>query len=396
MGSTVTETSTEKAEPVPDSSVSSPNSSSTKKEEDAQADACSCSTRAQNLSFVLEGVNKVKFEDRPIPEIKNPHDVLVQVKYTGICGSDVHYWSHGSIGPYALTSPMVLGHESSGTIIKVGSSVRTLEPGDSVAMEPGVPCRHCIRCKEGKYNLCFDMAFAATPPYDGTLAKYYVLPEDFCYKLPLGMSMEEGALIEPLAVAVHVTKQASIRHGDSVVVFGAGPVGLLCCAVARQFGASKIIAVDIQKPRLEFARQFAATATYESQRVSAQENAANLIRENNLGVGADVAIDASGAEPSVQAGIHVLRTGGTYVQGGMGKDDITFPIMAACTKELTVKGSFRYSSGDYKLAVELVSEGKVDAKRLISRKVRFEEAEQAFVDVKAGRGIKVLIGGSGD
>ncbi len=288
---------------------------------------------------------------------------------------------------------MVLGHESSGTIIKVGSSVRTLEPGDSVAMEPGVPCRRCIRCKDGKYNLCFDMAFAATPPYDGTLAKYYVLPEDFCYKLPLGMSMEEGALIEPLAVAVHITKQGSVQHGDSVVVFGAGPVGLLCCAVARQFGASKIIAVDIQKPRLEFARQFAATATYESQRISAQENAANLIRENNLGVGADVAIDASGVEPSVQAAIHVLRTGGTYVQGGMGKDEMTFPIMAACTKELTVKGSFRYGSGDYKLAVQLVSEGKVDAKRLISRKVRFEEAEQAFVDVKAGRGIKVLISG---
>ena len=291
---------------------------------------------------------------------------------------------------------MVLGHESSGTIIKTGSSVSTLQPGDSVAMEPGVPCRRCIHCKEGKYNLCADMAFAATPPFDGTLAKYYVLPEDFCYKLPLGMSMEEGALIEPLAVAVHITKQAALRHGDRVVVFGAGPIGLLCCAVARTFGASKIIAVDIQKPRLEFAREFAATATYESQPVSAEENARNLIRENQLGSGADVVLDASGAEPSVQAGIHVLRTGGTYVQAGMGKEEITFPITAACTKELTVKGSFRYGSGDYKLAVELVSAGKIDAKRLISRKVRFEDAEQAFVDVKAGKGIKILIGGSGE
>jgi D-xylulose reductase len=291
---------------------------------------------------------------------------------------------------------MVLGHESSGTIIRTGSSVSTLQPGDCVAMEPGVPCRRCIRCKEGKYNLCADMAFAATPPYDGTLAKYYVLPEDFCYKLPLGMSMEEGALIEPLAVAVHITKQASVRHGDSVIVFGAGPVGLLCCAVARTFGASKVIAVDIQKHRLEFAREFAATATYESQRVSPEENARNLISENKLASGADVVLDASGAEPSVQAGIHVLRVGGTYVQGGMGKEEITFPITTACTKELTIKGSFRYGSGDYKLAVELVAEGKIDAKRLISRKVRFEEAEQAFVDVKAGKGIKVLIGGSGE
>lgn len=292
---------------------------------------------------------------------------------------------------------MVLGHESSGVIIKVGSSVKTLEPGDTVAMEPGVPCRRCGRCKEGKYNLCAEIVFAATPPYDGTLAKYYVLPEDFCYKLPEGMSLEEGALIEPLAVAVHITRQASVRHGDKVIVFGAGPVGLLCCAVARSFGANQVIAVDIQKPRLEFAREFAATATYESQqRVSAQENAANLIRENGLGAGADVVIDASGAEPSVQAGIHALRVGGTYVQGGMGREELTFPITACCTKELTVKGSFRYSSGDYKLAVELVAEGKIDVKRLISRKVRFHEAEQAFIDVKAGKGIKILIAGSGE
>jgi D-xylulose reductase len=291
---------------------------------------------------------------------------------------------------------MVLGHESSGTIIKTGSAVSTLDEGDNVAMEPGVPCRRCVRCKEGKYNLCRDMAFAATPPYDGTLARYYVLPEDFCYRLPRGMSLEEGALVEPLAVAVHIVKQASVRHGDSVVVFGAGPVGLLCCAVAREFGASKVVAVDIQKPRLEFAREFAASHVYESRKVSAPENAKSLIDENDLGEGADVAIDASGAEPSVQAGIHVLRVGGTYVQGGMGKEEITFPITAACTKELTVKGSFRYGPGDYKLAVELVADGKVDVKKLISRKVKFEEAEQAFVDVKAGKGIKVLIGGSGE
>lgn len=291
---------------------------------------------------------------------------------------------------------MVLGHESSGTVIDVGPSVRSLIPGDPVAMEPGIPCRRCFRCKEGRYNLCPDMAFAATPPYDGTLAKYYVLPEDFCYKLPKGMSLEEGALIEPLAVAVHIARQAKIRHGDRVVVFGAGPVGLLICAVAREFGAAKIIAVDIQKQRLEFASGFAATATFESRRISAEENARNLIEENDLGKGADVAIDASGAEPAVQTAIHVLKTGGTYVQGGMGKEDMNFPIMACCTKELTVKGSFRYGSGDYKLAVELVAAGKVKVSRMITRKVRFEDAEQAFMDIKAARGIKVLICGSGE
>lgn len=317
----------------------------------------------------------------------------MQVNFTGICGSDIHYWQHGKIGHYVVNDPMVLGHESAGTVLKVGSSVTTLKEGDRVALEPGIPCRRCVRCREGKYNLCVDMAFAATPPIDGTLAKYYVLPEDFCFKLPDHVSLEEGALMEPLAVAVHVTKQSNIKPGDSVVVFGAGPVGLLCCAVAKSFGAAKVIAVDIVKSRLEFAREFAATGTFEPSKVSAAENAQRLSSEHNLGLGADVCIDASGAEPSVQTAINVLRTGGSYVQGGMGKDDCTFPIMQACTKELTIRGSFRYGPGDYPTAIELVSSGKIDVKKLITRKVSFEDAETAFEDIKNGRGIKVLIGG---
>ncbi|KAJ9194239.1 hypothetical protein DTO166G4_7881 [Paecilomyces variotii] len=351
------------------------------------------SETGENLSFVLEGIHKVKFEPRPVPELKDPHDVLVNVRYTGICGSDVHYWEHGSIGQFVVKDPMVLGHESSGVIVKVGSAVKSVKPGDQVALEPGVPCRRCEPCKSGKYNLCYNMAFAATPPYDGTLAEFYVLPEDFCYKLPSSMTLQEGAAIEPLGVAVHIVKQADVRPGTSVVVFGAGPVGLLCCAVARAFGASKVIAVDIQPTRLQFAKKYAATSVFAPEKVPAVQNAARMKEENDLGPGADIAIDASGAEPSVHTGIHVLRTGGTYVQGGMGKDEITFPIMAACSKELNIKGSFRYSSGDYKLAVDLVASGKVNVKELITGTVKFQDAEQAFMDVKAGKGIKTLIAG---
>jgi len=348
---------------------------------------------AKNLSFILEGVKAVKFEDRPVPEIKDPYGVLVEVKYTGICGSDVHYWQHGAIGHFVVKDPMVLGHESAGVVAKVGPEVKGLKAGDRVAMEPGIPCRRCERCKEGKYNLCPDMAFAATPPYDGTLAKYYTLPEDFCFKLPEHISLEEGALLEPLSVAVHITKQSSIKQGDSIVVFGSGPVGLLCCAVAKALGAGKIIAVDIVQARLDFAKKYAATSTFTPEKAPAADNAARLLKENDLPNGVDIAIDASGVEPSIQAAIHVLRVGGTYVQGGMGRDECTFPIMAACTKELTVKGSFRYGSGDYKLALELISTGRISVKELISKKVKFEDAEEAFADVKAGKGIKTLIAG---
>lgn len=335
----------------------------------------------------------MSFEQRPKPTVDSPYDVLLAINYTGICGSDVHYWSEGRIGSFILKEPMVLGHESAGTVVSVGSNVKTLKPGDRVALEPGYPCRRCPACLSGHYNLCPDMHFAATPPHDGTLAGFYTSPEDFCYKLPDHISLQEGALIEPLAVAVHIVKQAEIKPGQSLVVMGAGPVGLLCCAVAKAYGAGKIVTVDIQPSRLEFARGYAATHAFTPARVSPEENAARLIKEADLGEGADVVIDASGAEPSIQTSLHVVRRGGVYVQGGMGKPDISFPIMELCLKEVTAKGSFRYGSGDYRLAVDLVSRGVIDIKKLITGTVKFEEAENAFKSVKAGEGIKVLIAG---
>ncbi|KAF2273472.1 GroES-like protein [Westerdykella ornata] len=348
----------------------------------------------KNPSFVLQKQDHLTFEDRPIPQLQSPYDVIVRPRWTGICGSDVHYWTHGRIGHFVVESPMVLGHESAGIVSAVGDKVTTLKVGDRVAMEPGVPCRRCVRCKEGRYNLCPDMAFAATPPYDGTLARYYTLPEDLCYRIPETMSLEEGALIEPTAVAVHISRAAAIKPGDQVVVFGAGPVGLLCCAVARAYGASKIVTVDINEERLQFALKYAATHAFRSERVSAEENARKLIEQTGLvNGGADVIIDASGAEPCIQTAIHALRMGGTYIQGGMGKADITFPIMAMCTKELNVKGSFRYGPGDYQTAVDMVASGRLSVKELITRKVKFEEAEQAFADVRDGKGIKILIEG---
>jgi len=305
----------------------------------------------------------------------------------------VHYWEHGAIGHFVLKDPMVLGHESAGTVVEVGSKVTTLKNGDRVALEPGYPCRHCGFCLGGRYNLCPDMRFAATPPYDGTLTGFWSAPADFCYKLPQHVSLQEGALIEPLAVAVHITRQASITPGQSVVVMGAGPVGLLCAAVARAYGATKVVSVDIVPEKLEIAKDFAATHTYLSQRISPEENAKKLIEECDLGIGADAVIDASGAQPSIQASLHVVRVGGTYVQGGMGSADITFPIMALCIKEVTAKGSFRYSAGDYKLAIELVASKKVDVSKLISETVPFKRAEEAFKKVKEGKVIKILIAG---
>lgn len=350
-------------------------------------------TPRKNLSFILNKVHDVTFSERPVPQLSSPHEVLVAVNYTGICGSDVHYYDHGAIGHFVVKDPMVLGHESAGTVVQVGSAVTSLKPGDRVALEPGYPCRRCEACLSGHYNLCPEMRFAATPPYDGTLTGFWAAPSDFCYKLPDSVSLQEGALIEPLAVAVHITRQARIQPGQSVVVMGAGPVGLLCAAVARAYGASKVVSVDIVQGKLDFALGFGSTHAYLSKRVSAEENARSLREECGLPDGADAVIDASGAEPSIQASLHVVRVGGTYVQGGMGRADITFPIMALCIKEVTARGSFRYGSGDYKLAIELVASGKVDVKKLITTVVKFGEAEEAFKKVKEGQVIKILIAG---
>lgn len=288
---------------------------------------------------------------------------------------------------------MVLGHESSGTVIEVGADVTNLKIGDRVALEPGYGCRRCVYCRAGKYNLCDKMIFAATPPYDGTLTGVWVSPSDFCYKLPDNVTLQEGALIEPLAVAVHIVKQANVKPGQSVVVMGSGPVGLLCAAVAKAYGASKIVSVDVVESKLQFAKEFASTHTYISQRVSPEENAANIKKVADIPDGADVVIDASGVEPSIQASLHTVRMGGTYVQGGMGKSDIVFPIMALALKEVTAKGSFRYGPGDYELAIELVSSGKIAVKKLATEVVRFEQVEEAFNKVKGGQVIKILIAG---
>lgn len=351
-------------------------------------------TRNDNPSFILNKPNDVEIVNRELPKLSSPHDVLVDVRFTGICGSDVHYWAHGAIGAFIVKEPMVLGHESAGIVHAVGDKVTDLKPGDRVAMEPGIPCRRCNRCKEGRYNLCKDVQFAATPPVHGTLCRYYTLPSDFCQKLPDHVTLEEGALIEPLSVAVHVVRLANVQPGDKVVVYGAGPVGLLCLAVAKAYGASSTVVVDVNQTRADFAKTYAATHAFlPAKGETPLESSTRLQAECGLGDGADVAIDASGAEVCIQQAVHVCRSGATFVQAGMGKPDVNFPLMAAMAKELVIKTSFRYKQGDYMTALNLVATGKVDVKPLISKKVKFQDAEQAFKDTKSAQGIKILIEG---
>ncbi|KAH6866308.1 chaperonin 10-like protein [Alternaria rosae] len=357
----------------------------------------------KNPAFVLRAIKEVAFEDREVPQLRDEHEVRVHVAQTGICGSDVHYWQRGRIGDFVLTSPIILGHESSGTVVEVGSAVKNLQVGDRVAIEPGVPCRRCDYCRSGSYNLCNDTIFAATPPWDGTLAKYYTVASDYCYKIPDHMNMEEAAMVEPVSVAVQICKVADLRANQTVVVFGAGPIGVLSQAVAKASGAKKVIAVDISQARLDFAKAYAADGVFLPSRakegadpVAHSESIAAAIKEQfNLGEGADIVLECTGAEPCIQAGINVAKKGGTYVQAGMGKENVVFPITTACIRALTIKGSIRYSVGCYPNAIDLVASGKVDVKKLITNRFKFEDAEKAFELVKAAQeGVfKVIIEG---
>lgn len=340
-----------------------------------------------------------------MPKLSDEHDVRVHVEQTGICGSDVHYWQRGRIGDFVLNSPIVLGHESSGVVVEAGSKVKNVKVGDRVAIEPGVPCRRCDHCRSGAYNVCEDTVFAATPPHDGTLQKYYTVASDYVYPLPAHMSAEDGALVEPVAVAVQIVKVADLRAGQTVLVFGCGPIGALCQAVAKAAGASKVIGVDLSEARAQFARSFAADGVFVNKPTgpagpidpvdAARAVGEEIVSEFRLGEGADVVLECTGAEPCIQAGIFAARKGGTYVQAGMGKENVVFPITTACIRALTVKGSIRYSTGCYPQAVQLIASGKIQARRLITHRFKFEEAEKAFEVVRQAQEntLKVIIEG---
>lgn len=303
---------------------------------------------------------------------------------------------------------IVMGHEASGVIHSVGSAVTQVAVGDRVAIEPGTPCRFCNACKNGTYNLCRQMRFAAAPgPPDtqGTLSKYFRIAEDFVYKIPNEVSLQEAVLVEPVSVAVHAVKLADVRPGETVVIMGSGTIGLLCAAVARQFGAHRIILVDILEKKLEFARGYLGVETFCADIKSTPEDDADRLLESfgleefgidTLGGKVDTVIEASGAASSVTMGIHLLRPGGKYVQTGIGKAKIEFPIITLAQKELMFRGCFRYGVGDYELAVKLITKGLVQVKPMISSITPFEDATKAWDRTARGDGIKNLIEGVKD
>ncbi|GAB1610768.1 sorbitol dehydrogenase-like [Argonauta hians] len=343
----------------------------------------------ENLSTVLHSKGDLRMENRPIPE-PGIGEVQLAVQDVGICGSDVHYWTHGSIGDFILTSPMVLGHEASGVVTKLGEGVTHLAIGDRVAIEPGVPCRLCNYCKEGSYNLCRKMQFCATPPVHGTLARFYCHAADFCYKLPDNVTTEDGALLEPLSVGVHACRRAGVGINSTVLISGAGPIGLCCFLTARAMGATKVCMTDVDSQRLEFAKKMGADHVLSVRAGTSKELASQI--ENVMGKLPDISLECSGNPAGLKTSILATASGGCVVMVGMQPEEITVPLLNAAVREVDIRGVFRYANC-YPIALSLIASGKVDAKALITHRYKLEESQKAFEHARTMKdgAVKIMI-----
>jgi L-iditol 2-dehydrogenase len=334
-----------------------------------------------NRAAVLYAPGDLRVEDRPVP-VPGAREVLVEVAAVGVCGSDVHYFEHGRIGSFVVRDPMVLGHEASGRVVELGPGASKHEVGDRVALEPGVPCGRCRECRAGRYNLCRDVRFFATPPIDGAFANYVTIHEDFAFALPESVSDEAGALMEPLSVGIWACQKAGISAGDRVLVTGAGPIGLLAAQAARAFGATEIIVTDVNPNRLRVAERTGATRTLN-------------VTETTLEVAAlevDALLECSGHPASVREGIAALRPAGTAVLVGMGpEEEGTVPLALIQSRELWLTGTFRYAN-TYPKAIALAADGRVDLEAIITGHHDLDDAEAAL---RAGRddatAVKVMV-----
>jgi D-xylulose reductase len=324
-------------------------------------------------ALVLERRHELNIRQIDIPESLGPSDVRVAIHTVGICGSDVHYYEHGRIGPFVVDAPMILGHEASGTVEAIGSAVTGLAVGDRVCMEPGIPDPQSRATREGLYNLDPHVRFWATPPVHGVLRPNVVHPADFTFKLPDNVSFAEGAMVEPLAVGMHACVKARVTPGDVAVVIGAGPIGLLTALAALASGCSRVIVADTVQPKLDLAANLGPITPVN---VTA-DSVSNVARSLTDGWGADLIFECSGSARAIADIFDALKPAGCVVFVGMPAAPVAYDVVAAQIKEARVEHVFRYAHV-YPRAVALMASGKIDVKPLITDTFDFTDSIRAF------------------
>lgn len=324
-------------------------------------------------ALVLEAKKRLSMRDIALEERLGPRDVKIALRTVGVCGSDIHYYTHGAIGPFVVRAPMILGHEASGVVLEVGAEVKHLKEGDRVCMEPGIPDATSKASRLGMYNLDPSVRFWATPPVHGVTRPTVVHPADFTFKLPDNVGFGEGAMVEPLAVGMHAANKAAIQPGDVAVVIGAGTIGMVTILSALAGGCSMAVVLDVKQPRLESAARLGAVRTVNAN----DEDALSVARELTGGWGADVVFEASGGGNVAAQALDMLKPGGTLVYIGMPIEPVAFDVVKAQAKEATVKTIFRYAHV-YPRALALMGSGKINLKPLITETYPFEKSVEAY------------------
>ncbi|WP_181705553.1 NAD(P)-dependent alcohol dehydrogenase [Chthonobacter rhizosphaerae] len=324
-------------------------------------------------ALVLEEKGRLSLRDYEVEETLGPRDVRIQLKVVGVCGSDVHYYTHGAIGPFVVRDPMILGHEAAGVVTEVGSEVTEFKPGDRVCMEPGIPDPAGRATRLGSYNLDPAVRFWATPPIHGVLRPSVVHPADFTFKLPDTVSFEAAAMVEPLAVGVYAAMKARVKPGDLGVVIGAGPIGLVTVLAALAAGCARVIVSDVDDVKLEIARKLGPVTPVN---VKTRSLAEAVLAETE-GWGADVVFECSGNERAAADVFDPLAPGGVVVYVGIPLSPIAYDVAKAQIKEARVEHVFRYAHV-FPRCVAMLASGAIDVSPLITRTFPFEESVEAF------------------
>ncbi len=329
----------------------------------------------KNKAAYMTQLDKIEIRDVPVPT-PGPDEVLVKLEYVGICGSDVHYFHDGRCGDYVVEGEFILGHECAGVVEELGSNVKTLKIGDKVALEPGVTCGICDFCKQGKYNLCPDVRFLATPPVPGCFEKYIAFPENMCFVLPENMSTKEGALVEPLSVGLHAVNQSGASLGDHVVIFGAGCIGLMTMMACIAHGITDITVVDVIDTRLEYAKRLGASRTING----AKTDAVKEILAFTGGSGAEKVFECSGSPACISQTPYAVSSGGTITLVGISaQSEVSFNFAQIMSKEAEIKSVFRYRN-IYPQAIAAISSGRMNVADIVTHEFDLESIEHALLE----------------
>jgi L-iditol 2-dehydrogenase len=322
---------------------------------------------------VLHGIRDLRYERVAVPPTR-PDEVLVRITTNGLCGSDIHFFKEGKLGPFVVDRPYIPGHEACGVVVRAAATPGGPREGSRVAVEPGVPCRRCALCKSGRYNLCKDVVFMSAPPVDGTFAEYAVVAADFAHPVPDSVDDESAAFVEPLAVGVQACTRAGLRAGATAAVIGAGPIGLVTMLVARAFGAARVLLVDALPARLSLGARLGASATVNARETDPQARIAELTG----GLGVDFVFDASGsAAACASAPALAARGGSVTIIGWPEKSAFPFPVETVIERELDVHGVNRYCNA-FPRAIALLAGGRIDVHPLVSHRYPLERVTEAF------------------